>query len=97
MGKMAIQAQKEKKPYRDFVYSRKFANGEIRWFSVSAVPLFGEQGEFIGVRGVASNITDRKKAEAAARLAQRQLHDAVAYVTQPFVVFDANDRVAAFN
>ena len=61
------------------------------------MPLFGEQGEFIGVRGVASNITERKKAEAAARLAQRQLHDAIGHVTQPFVVFDANDRVAPFN
>jgi PAS domain S-box-containing protein len=97
MGKMAILAQKEKKPYRDFVYSRKLPSGEIRWFSVSATPLFGEHGEFLGLRGVASNITERKKAEAAARLAQRQLHDAVAHVTQPFVVFAADDRVAAFN
>jgi PAS domain S-box-containing protein len=97
MGKMAILAQKEKKPYRDFVYSRKLASGEIRWFSVSAVPIFGEDGEFRGFRGVAANITARIKSEAAARLAQRRLHDAVAHVTQPFVVFDADDRAVAFN
>jgi PAS domain S-box-containing protein len=97
MGKMGILAQKEKKPYRDFVYSRKLANGEIRWFSVSAVPIFGEDGEFRGFRGVAANITARVKSEAAARLAQRRLHDAVAHVTQPFVVFDADDRAVAFN
>jgi len=97
MGKMAILAQKEKKPYRDFVYSRKLPSGEIRWFSVSAMPIFDGDSEFRGYRGVAANITERKKAEATARLAQRRLHDAVAYVTQPFVVFDADDRVAAFN
>jgi PAS domain S-box-containing protein len=97
MGKMAILAQKEKKPYRDFVYSRKLADGEIRWFSVNAVPVFDKDGEFRGFRGVASNITARVKNEAAARLAQRRLHDAVAYVTQPFVVFDANDHAVAFN
>jgi PAS domain S-box-containing protein len=97
MGKMALLAQKEKKPYRDFVYSRKLPNGEIRWFSVSAVPIFGDDGEFRGFRGIAANITTRMEAEAAARLAQRRLHDAVAYVTQPFVVYDVEDRVVAFN
>jgi PAS domain S-box-containing protein len=97
MGRMAILAQKEKKPYRDFVYSRKLPNGEIRWFSVSAAPIFGEDGEFRGFRGVASNITARMESEAAARLARRQLHDAVAHVTQPFVVFNAEDRTVAFN
>jgi PAS domain S-box-containing protein len=97
MGKMALLAQKEKRPYRDFVYSRKLPGGEIRWFSVSAVPIFGAGGEFRGFRGVAANITARVESEAAARLAQRRLHDAVAHVTQPFVVFDADDRAVAFN
>jgi PAS domain S-box-containing protein len=68
IGKMALAAQKEKKPYRDFVYSRKLPNGEVRWFSMSAIPIFGEGGEFQGYRGVAANITARVNAEGAADL-----------------------------
>ena len=97
MGKKGVLAQKQRKPYRDLVYSRKLPSGEIRWFSLSAAPIFGEDGEFRGYRGVGTNITERTREEAAARLAQRRLHDAVAYVTQPFVVFDAEDRAVAFN
>ena len=97
MGKKGVLAQKERKPYRDLVYSRKLPSGEIRWFSLSAAPIFGDDGEFRGYRGVGTNITERMRDEAAARLVQRRLHDAVAYVTQPFVVFDGEDRAAAFN
>jgi len=97
MGRMAIQAQKEKKSYRDFVYSRKLPDGEIRWFSVSAVPVFDEDGGFGGYRGIAADITGRVEGEAAVRLAQQRLQDAVAHVTQPLVMFDASDRAVAFN
>jgi|GEM_PF-1629098 len=65
-GRMALAAQKERRPYRDFVYSRKMHSGEIRWFSMNAVPKFGEYGEFQGYRGVAADVTARIDAERAA-------------------------------
>ena len=68
MGKVALAAQKAKKPFRDFVYSRKTFGGEIRWFSMSAAPMFGEDGAFHGYRGVAADVTARINAEGAAAL-----------------------------
>jgi len=40
-------------------------------FETSAVPIFGEQGEFKGYRGVDRNITARKQAEVALRDSQQ--------------------------
>jgi PAS domain S-box-containing protein len=97
MGKMALAAGKARKPYRDFIYSRTLADGQKRWISVSGRPIFAEDGAFEGYRGVGADITARVEAEAAARLAKRMLHDAVAHVRQPLVVYDADSRIIAFN
>jgi PAS domain S-box-containing protein len=97
MGRSVLIAQKKKQPFRDFVYSRKFPTGETRWISVCGMPDFGEDGAFTGYQGVGVDITQRVEAEVKAGLAQQRLHDAVGCVSQPFVVYDAEDRVVAFN
>jgi diguanylate cyclase (GGDEF)-like protein/PAS domain S-box-containing protein len=53
--------QEAHKPYRDVVFSY-LLRGEHRYFSVSAEPMFHD-GRFTGYRGVARDITDRKRAE----------------------------------
>jgi PAS domain S-box-containing protein len=97
MGRMVLLAMKARQPYRDFVYSRKAPDGEIRWFKLSGTPILDKGGVFQGYRGVGAEITSHVEAEQAARLAHRSLHDAVAHVTQPFVVYDAANRAIAFN
>jgi PAS domain S-box-containing protein len=97
MGRKAVIATKERKPYRDFVYSYEFADGRKRWISLNGVPVFAADGTFQGIRGVGADITQRVEAEHAARLAQQRLEDAFSYVTQPIVVYNAENRVVAFN
>ena len=97
MGLMVLAAHKEKKPYRDFIYSRKTPGGRKRWFRASGAPAFDWDGTFKGCRGVSAEITRQVEAEAAARAAQEQLNEAVAHVTQPIVVYDAEDLIVAFN
>jgi PAS domain S-box-containing protein len=97
MGRMALKAQKARLPYRDFVYARRHPSGRKQWISVSGIPVFAADGSFAGTRGVSVDITRRVEAEAASRLAQRHLLDAVAYLREPFVLYDGDDRVAAFN
>jgi PAS domain S-box-containing protein len=97
MGRKAVKALKARQPYRDFVYSYQHPDGRKRWISLSGAPIFGADGESQGYRGVGADITARVEAEQAARLGQRRLHDAVSHVTQPFVVFDVDNRVVAFN
>jgi PAS domain S-box-containing protein len=97
MGKLILLAMKARQPFRDFVYSRKGPDGRIRWFKLSATPILDKDGVYHGYRGVGAEITSHVEAEQTARLAHRSLHDAVAYVTQPFVVYDAANRAIAFN
>jgi two-component system, cell cycle sensor histidine kinase and response regulator CckA len=97
MGKMVITAIKARRPYRDFLYSRKFPNGKIRWFKTSAIPVFAADGNFDGYRGVGADLTVHVEAEQAGRLAQARLQDAVVHVTQPFVFYDAEHRATGFN
>ncbi|TRZ90375.1 MAG: diguanylate cyclase, partial [Rhodocyclaceae bacterium] len=50
-------------PFKDFVYQIETAPGELRWFSITGNPVFGDNGEFQGYRGVGKDITERKAAE----------------------------------
>jgi PAS domain S-box-containing protein len=97
MSQMALQAILNRRSFRDLVYSRTLPNGEKRWLKLSAVPIFDADGTFRGARGVGAEITKHIEAEQAARLAQSRLHDAVAHVTQPLVLYDANDGAVAYN
>jgi PAS domain S-box-containing protein len=60
-------------PFRDFELARPAAGGGKRYISVSGLPVFGKAGGFIGYRGVARHITERKRAEAALRDMQMKL------------------------
>jgi PAS domain S-box-containing protein len=97
MGKMILEARLEQRAFRDFLHARTFPDGTKRWFKLSAKPLWDEDGNLRGYRGIGAEVTKSVEAEVAAKLARRRLDEAVAHVTQPFVVFDANDRAIAFN
>ncbi len=70
------RAQLERhEPFRDFEMERPNPTGGTRWISVSGEPIFDQAGVFRGYRGVGSDITERKRAEAELRRA----HDEVAH------------------
>jgi diguanylate cyclase (GGDEF)-like protein/PAS domain S-box-containing protein len=50
-------------PFRDFIYQIEVEPGQVRVYSASGSPVFDEQGEFTGYRGVGSDITERVAAE----------------------------------
>ena len=54
-------------PFRDFQYAFAPPDGELRWVSVSGDPVFDAAGVFAGYRGVGTNITEQKRAEARIR------------------------------
>lgn len=53
--------------FRDFQYAYQLPSGEVWWVSISGEPTFDETGKFTGYRGVGSNITEKKRAEAQIR------------------------------
>ena len=60
-------------PFRDFELARPAAGGGKRYISVSGLPVLDKAGRFIGYRGVARHITERKRAEEALRDMQMEL------------------------
>ena len=54
-------------PFRDFELARPTLDGRKRFFSVSGLPVSDKMGRFIGYRGVARDITERKHIEEALR------------------------------
>ena len=53
------------RPFRDFVLSRLGTDGGERFISINGDPVFDAAGTFMGYRGVGTDITERKMAEAA--------------------------------
>lgn len=43
------------------------SNGEIRWYDTSKIPMFNSTGQVIGVLGVATEITEKKRQESHLR------------------------------
>jgi PAS domain S-box-containing protein len=97
LGKMQLLAQREKRSFRDFVFSVTLPDRTKRWISLSGAPRFDEGGEFKGYRGIAANVTRKMEAEQTARIAEERLREAVLHVTQPLVLYDAADRIIGFN
>ena len=53
---------RRKEPFRDLMLNPRI-NGEDRWWSLTAKPLFDDEGQFLGYRGVGSDVTEAKRAE----------------------------------
>ncbi|GAB4214591.1 MAG: hypothetical protein Fur007_11080 [Rhodoferax sp.] len=51
-------------PFYDFQMQRRRVDGSLMWASISGAPVFDDQGNFVGYRGVGRDITERKQAEA---------------------------------
>ncbi|MBW8907339.1 MAG: PAS domain S-box protein [Betaproteobacteria bacterium] len=59
--------------FRDFEMERPNPAGGTRWISVTGEPVYDDAGHFRGYRGVGSDITARKRAEAELRRAHDEL------------------------
>jgi diguanylate cyclase (GGDEF)-like protein/PAS domain S-box-containing protein len=62
-----------RQPFRDFEYRRVGEDGALRFISVSGLPLFVENGEFRGYRGIGRDITEQKLALDKIRESQENL------------------------
>ncbi len=60
-------------PFHDFEYTSIQPGGARHRFLISGKPVYDERGKFAGYRGVGSDITARKAAEAELRLAKERL------------------------
>ncbi len=81
-----------REPFRDFVYLRQGEDIEDRWLSSSGIPIFDENGEFAGYRGVGSDVSKRMRAEEALRVSERRFRDFADNASDWFWEMDENLR-----
>jgi PAS domain S-box-containing protein len=71
-----IAVLERREPFRDFVYRVKRLDGSLGFVSTGGKPVFDAAGRFSGYRGVASDLTDRKRAEQALQRSESYLAEA---------------------
>ena len=74
-----------REPFRDFVYQVRRVDGTLGFVSISGKPVFDAEDRFAGYRGVARDITERRRAEEELRDREQRYRDAqveLAHVTR---------------
>ena len=54
-----------RRPFLDFVYSRRNSDGSTQFLQVSGEPMFDSYSRFVGYRGIGMDVTDRMKWKSA--------------------------------
>ncbi len=85
------------RPFRDFRYVYLAENGDRQYWSISGVPLYEEDGTFLGYRGTGRNLTEEYRARRMAFEAQDLLLQAIEHFSPAVALFDNEDRLLLFN
>ncbi len=85
------------RPFRDFRYVYISDAGDRQYWSISGVPLFDDDGTFLGYRGTGRNLTEEYRARRMAFEAQDLLLQAIEHFTSAVALFDSEDRLLLFN
>jgi len=79
-----LQDLKDKKPFFNFRYSRKDSNDRTQYVQTSGRPIFDDEGDFLGYRGSATDITAEMTAihslQAAKESAEYANHSKTAFL-----------------
>lgn len=100
-----------KVPFRNLIYAYRHPDGVPRWFEISGRPLWSPQGQFLGYRGIGSDIsaehhTRKALVEAHGKLSDansqlteqnRRFNAALENMTQGLCMFDAESRLLVWN
>ncbi len=85
-----------REPFRNFRYRVKTPGG-VRYFSVSGRPIWGEEGEFLGYRGSAADITERELSALRLQSSEARYRAMFSSVGQPIITIDESGVVDALN
>ena len=83
----------KRKPYRNLVSSRTYADGRKHWTRSGGIPIFDEHGAFLGYRGSSTDITDEVEAREVADQANRRFLDALDSMPNSVDLYDSDDRL----
>ena len=83
--------------FRGFEYKLVDSDGENRYISVSGRPTHDEEGVFLGYRGTAADITQRKETERDLAEKSAILEATLENMDQGIALYDADQRLSTWN
>lgn len=86
-----------RRPFRNFQYDFRTQAGEVLTASISGKPVFDENGDFNGYRGVGTNITAHKQTERALLDGERRFQDFAEVSSDWFWETDVEHRFTYFS
>ena len=94
------QIIKTKKPLIGCIREESWTNENIKWVSVTKMPLYGPDREVVGTYGVSRNITKQKQSEEELRKREErfrrlfgQVQVGMAIINPKFEILDVNDTL----
>ncbi len=88
---------RSRRPFRDFTFDFVAAGGRMHHMRISGRPVLAADGQFIGYRGAAADITDEVEAERRIRKTETRFADAAESMSEGFALYDADDRLVMCN
>jgi PAS domain S-box-containing protein len=65
----------QRRPFRDFLFRKRMADGSFHYFRSSGKPFFDAGGNFLGYRGTGADVTAQRQADDALAAAREELRD----------------------
>jgi PAS domain S-box-containing protein len=90
------QALDKRQDIKDFEYGFRIGDGSIAYVRINGRPYFDEAGNYVGHRGIASNVTERKLAEIARQETEKQYRELAQFNPDAFII-QVDGRVAFAN
>ncbi len=91
------QLQARHAPIRNLRLRHRIPTGEIRYVEIDGDPVHGEDGTFLGYRGVGRDVTFLVEAEREASETQRRFLSAIEARSEGISFWDREDRLRLFN
>jgi len=85
------------KPASDFIFTRAHGAGSLSYARVSCIPVFDDDGEFVGYRGSTSDVTMEVEAQMEADSTRKRFFWAMESLNAGFTLWDADDHFVVCN
>lgn len=86
-----------RRPIRNFQYALRDPAGRVRHIRINGLPVFDDQGEFLGYRGTGIDVTAEIEAKQQAARLDECLRGALDSLPHGVALFDADDRLIYCN